>query len=56
MDAQTMPAGAVRFEGAAGEGLLMDLRTWHSALPPTQAAGAGQREDRAGLIIQVPPL
>ena len=57
---QTMPAGAIRFEARAGAGLLMDLRTWHSALGPTVAAAeeaeAGGQLDRCGLIIQTAPF
>ena len=39
----TTPADCVRFEAPAAAGLLMDLRTWHSALPPaTPSAGMRQ--------------
>ena len=50
-DRADMP-GHVQFTGKAGDAMLMDLSTWHAAIPSTLADPSVMR---AGLIIQASP-
>ena len=52
-DPADMP-GHVQFTGKAGDALLMDLSTWHAAIPST-LVNPPETVSRAGLIIQAAP-